>query len=68
MNLKSGFTLIEILVALLAASIISVMSFEFLSNTVFLKENVNKIGGEVFVQSKVGSGTVFIIKINENKG
>ena len=42
MNLKSGFTLIEILVALLAASIISIMSFEFLSNTVFLKENVNK--------------------------
>ena len=42
MNLKSGFTLIEILVALLAASIISIISFEFLSNTVFLKENVNK--------------------------
>ena len=42
MNLKSGFTLIEILVALLAASIISIMSFEFLSNTVFLKENVDK--------------------------
>ena len=36
-----GFTLIEILVALLAASIISIMSFEFLSNSVFLKERVD---------------------------
>ena len=34
-------TLIEILVALLAASIISIMSFEFLSNSVFLKERVD---------------------------
>ena len=33
-----------------------------------VKENVNKIGGEVFVESKFGSGTVFVIKINDNKG
>ena len=38
---NKGFTLIEILVALLAASIISIMSFEFLSNSVFLKERVD---------------------------
>ena len=41
MKIKKGFTLIEILVALLAASIISIMSFEFLSNSVFLKERVD---------------------------
>ena len=41
MKLTKGFTLIEILVALLAASIISIMSFEFLSNSVFLKERVD---------------------------
>tara|TARA_B100000965_G_scaffold284164_1_gene242105 strand:- start:386 stop:970 length:585 start_codon:yes stop_codon:yes gene_type:complete len=41
MKLTKGFTLIEILVALLAASIISIMSFEFLSNSIFLKERVD---------------------------
>jgi len=41
MKIIKGFTLIEILVALLAASIISIMSFEFLSNSVFLKERVD---------------------------
>ncbi len=41
MKITKGFTLIEILVALLAASIISIMSFEFLSNSVFLKERVD---------------------------
>jgi len=40
--IKRGFTLIEILVALLAAAIISIMSFEFLSNTVFLKDRIEK--------------------------
>ena len=38
--IKNGFTLIEVLIALLAAAIITIMSFEFLSNTVFLKERV----------------------------
>ena len=41
MKITKGFTLIEILVALLEASIISIMSFEFLSNSVFLKERVD---------------------------
>ena len=41
MKITKGFTLIEILVALLAASIISIMSFEFLSNSVFLKDRVD---------------------------
>ena len=41
MNISKGFTLIEILVALLAASIISIMSFDFLSNSVFLKERID---------------------------
>lgn len=41
MKITKGFTLIEILVALLAASVISIMSFEFLSNSVFLKERVD---------------------------
>ena len=41
MKITKGFTPIEILVALLAASIISIMSFEFLSNSVFLKERVD---------------------------
>ena len=33
-----------------------------------VRENINKIGGEVFVESRVGLGTVFVIKINESKG
>lgn len=40
--IKQGFTLIEILIALLAASIISIMSFNYLSNSVFLKERVEQ--------------------------
>ena len=40
--IKKGFTLIEILIALLAASIISIMSFDYLSNSVFLKERVEQ--------------------------
>ena len=40
--IKQGFTLIEILIALLAASIISIMSFDYLSNSVFLKERVEQ--------------------------
>ena len=39
---KKGFTLIEILVALLVASLISIMSFQFLSNSVFLKDRVDE--------------------------
>ena len=40
--IRQGFTLIEILIALLAASIISIMSFEYLSNSVFLKDRVEE--------------------------
>ena len=40
--MKNGFTLLEVLIALLAAALISIMSFEFLSNTVFLKERIDK--------------------------
>lgn len=40
--IRQGFTLIEILIALLAASIISIMSFDYLSNSVFLKERVEQ--------------------------
>ena len=47
MKLNKGFTLIEILVALLAASIISIMSFEFLSNGVFLKKESIQILKEI---------------------
>ena len=36
--MKNGFTLLEVLIALLAAALISIMSFDFLSNTIFLKE------------------------------
>ena len=42
--IKQGFTLIEILIALLAASIISIMSFDYLSNSVFqrtVEQNIN---------------------------
>ena len=38
--MRSGFTIIEVLVALLAASIISLMSFEYLSNVVNLETKV----------------------------
>ena len=38
--MKNGFTL-EVLIALLAAAIISIMSFDFLSNTIFLKERID---------------------------
>lgn len=38
--MKNGFTLLEVLIALLAAALISIMSFDFLSNTVFLKERI----------------------------
>jgi len=40
--IRSGFTLIEVIIALLAAALISIMSFDFLSNTVFLKERIDK--------------------------
>ena len=40
--MKNGFTLLEVLIALLAAALISIMSFDFLSNTVFLKERIDK--------------------------
>jgi len=36
-----GFTLLEVLIALLVAALISIMSFDFLSNTIFLKERVD---------------------------
>ena len=39
--MKSGFTLLEILIALLAAALISIMSFDFLANTIFLKERID---------------------------
>ena len=39
--MKNGFTLLEVLIALLAAALISIMSFDFLSNTVFLKERID---------------------------
>ena len=39
--MKNGFTLLEVLIALLAASLISIMSFDFLSNTIFLKERID---------------------------
>ena len=39
--MKNGFTLIEVLIALLAAALISIMSFDFLSNTVFLKDRID---------------------------
>ena len=39
--MKSGFTLLEVLIALLAAALISIMSFDFLANTIFLKERVD---------------------------
>ena len=35
--MRRGFTIIEVLVALLAASIIALMSFEYLSNVVNLE-------------------------------
>ena len=38
--MRSGFTIIEVLVALLAASIIALMSFEYLSNVVNLEKKV----------------------------
>ena len=40
--INKGFTLLEVLIALLAAAIISIMSFDFLSNTVFLKDRIDK--------------------------
>lgn len=40
--INRGFTLLEVLIALLAAAIISIMSFDFLSNTVFLKDRIDK--------------------------
>ena len=39
--MKNGFTLLEVLIALLAAALISIMSFDFLSNTIFLKERID---------------------------
>ena len=39
--MKSGFTLLEVLIALLAAALISIMSFDFLANTIFLKERID---------------------------
>ena len=40
--INKGFTLLEVLIALLAAAIISIMSFDFLSNTVFLKDRIDR--------------------------
>ena len=40
--IRSGFTLIEVIIALLAAALISIMSFDFLANTVYLKERIDK--------------------------
>jgi len=39
--IHKGFTLLEVLIALLVAALISIMSFDFLSNTIFLKERVD---------------------------
>ncbi len=39
--MKNGFTLLEVIIALLAAALISIMSFDFLSNTIFLKERID---------------------------
>ena len=40
--MNKGFTLLEVLIALLVAALISIMSFDFLSNTIFLKDRVDK--------------------------
>jgi len=50
--MKNGFTLIEVLIALLAAALISIMSFDFLSNTVFLKDRIDNSISEDSKQSK----------------
>jgi len=39
--MNKGFTLLEVLIALLVAALISIMSFDFLSNTIFLKDRVD---------------------------
>lgn len=50
--MKNGFTLLEVLIALLAAALISIMSFDFLSNTVFLKERIDNSISNDSKQSK----------------
>ena len=50
--MKNGFTLIEVLIALLAAALISIMSFDFLSNTVFLKDRIDNSISEDSKHSK----------------
>ena len=50
--MKNGFTLLEVLIALLAAALISIMSFDFLSNTVFLKDRIDNSISEDSKHSK----------------
>ena len=50
--MKNGFTLLEVLIALLAAALISMMSFDFLSNTVFLKDRIDNSISEDSKHSK----------------
>ena len=50
--IKYGVTLLEVLIALLAAALISIMSFDFLSNTVFLKDRIDNSISEDSKHSK----------------
>ena len=50
--IKNGFTLLEVLIALLAAALISIMSFDFLSNTIFLKDRIDNSISEDSKHSK----------------
>ena len=50
--MKNGFTLLEVLIALLADALISIMSFDFLSNTVFLKDRIDNSISEDSKHSK----------------
>jgi type II secretion system protein J len=50
--MKSGFTLLEVIIALLAAALISIMSFDFLANTIFLKERIDSSISEDSKRSK----------------
>ena len=50
--MKNGFTLLEVLIALLAAALISIMSFDFLSNTIFLKDRIDNSISEDSKHSK----------------
>ena len=44
--MKSGFTIIEILVALLSVTLISLFSYQYLSNTSLVKDRLEKFISE----------------------